>query len=37
MTIPETERIIEYGRTRTTTIPIPRVPTGECPLRVEGI
>ena len=37
MTIPDTERSIEYDRTRTTTIPAPRVPTGECPLRVEGI
>lgn len=30
MTIPETERSIEYDRTRTTTIPAPRVPTREC-------
>ena len=30
MTVPETERSIEYDRTRTATIPPPRVPTGEC-------
>lgn len=30
MTIPETERSIEYDRIRTSTIPAPRVPTREC-------
>ena len=37
MTIPETERSIEYDRTRTTTIPALRVSTGKCSLRMEGI
>ena len=37
MTIPETERSIEYDRIRTSTIPAPRVPTGECSMRMEGI
>ena len=34
MTIPDTERSIEYDRTRITTIPLPRVPTRECPLQM---